>query len=56
MNLNEISTATIAVLIICVGLYVYSYASNNPLDSGLIYTAIAAIAGLAGYDLGRGGK
>lgn len=53
MKITEISVATIAVVLISMGLYIYSYLSGNVLDGGIIYTSIAAIAGLAGYDMGK---
>ena len=56
MKITEISVATIAVVLIRIGLYIYLYLAGNGLDGGIIYTSIAAIAGLAGYDMGRGDK
>lgn len=53
MKIDEISLSILSVALISICLYIYSYFSGNVLDSGIIYTAIAAIAGLAGYDMGK---
>ena len=53
MNITDTQIAIPAILVAAGGALVYAYVSGNPVDSGIIYTAIAAISGLAGFDMGK---
>ena len=47
---TRIAMATIGLLALTTT--AYAMATGNPLNDGLIYTAIAGISGLAGFELG----
>lgn len=48
---TKLAIALIAVL--GLGVFIYGYLTGNPLNDGLVYTAIAAISGLAGFEIGK---
>ena len=53
MNITDTQIAIPAIIIVVGGALVYAYTSGSQVDSGIIYTAIAAISGLAGFDMGK---
>jgi len=50
MEIDQVKIAIGAILIIAIGTGILSYLSGNVPDIGTVSVAIAAIAGLAGYD------
>lgn len=50
ITINHISIFGIGIITITT--FGYSIISGNPLNDGLIYTGIAAISGLSGFELG----
>lgn len=53
MEITDTKLAISLVAILGLTVFLYGYLTGNPVESGLVYTAIAAISGLAGYEIGK---
>ena len=51
MNIDQVKVAIGAIALMEVSMVVMSYFNKTPMDIGTVGMGIAAIAGLAGYDM-----
>ena len=51
--ISDSKLAIILISTIALAVFCYGVVTESALDSGLVHTAIAAVSGLAGYELGK---
>lgn len=53
IQIKDTQMAIVLISLMGLAVFVYGYLTGTPINDGLVYTAMAAISGLSGFEIGK---